>query len=234
MSEISNNTNFQTIDNIYANNMQSTNLTQLKNNVIKPKSKRHQAYDMVKERYIYYTNPYGRTAKRLYKQYIGIGHDAEMVMPNDLKYYPDSGRFRRFDPASTKINYGKMDVKERSSFKRYLATYSVSNKTNISAFAGLDLIKQFIPKLKSMLNLHKGIKFYFDVQCHMVKYLDGEVLTEDKDRWVGSTLVSVNDISDLNTKLKSSKGVLKQKIINQEAHNGSMWVFKKSSKSTYM
>ena len=120
-----------------------------------------------------------------------------------------------------------MDVNERSSFKRYLATYSVSNKTNISAFAGLDLIKQFIPKLKSMLNLHKGIKFYFDVQCHMVKYLDGEVLTEDKDRWVGSTLVSVNDISDLDTKLKSSKGVLKQKIINQEAHNGSMWVFKK-------
>jgi hypothetical protein len=137
---------------------------------------------MVKERYIYYTNPYGRTAKRLYKQYIGIGHDAEMVMPNDLKYYPDSGRFRRFDPASTKINYGKMDVKERSSFKRYLATYSVSNKTNISAFAGLDLINQFKPQLKSMLTLHKGIKFYFDVQCHMVKYLDGEVLTEDKDR----------------------------------------------------
>ena len=65
-----------------------------------------------------------------------------------------------------------------------------------------------------MLNIHKGIKFYFDMQCHRVKYLDGEVLTEDKDRWVGSTLTSVKNISGLDAKLKSSKGVLKQKIIN--------------------
>ena len=100
MSGISNNTNFQTSNtqttNIYGNNMmQTTNVTQLKNNVIQPKSKRYKGYDLVKERYINYTNPYGRTAKRLYKQYISIGIDAEMVTPNDLKYYPDSGRLYR-------------------------------------------------------------------------------------------------------------------------------------------
>jgi hypothetical protein len=72
--------------------MQTTNVTQLKNNVIQPKAKRYKGYDLVKERFIFYTNPYGRTAERLYKQYISIGYDAEMVMPNDLKYYPDSGR----------------------------------------------------------------------------------------------------------------------------------------------
>ena len=49
MPEFSNTKKSQTKDNIYANNMQSTNVTQLKNNVIKPKSKRHQAYDLVKE-----------------------------------------------------------------------------------------------------------------------------------------------------------------------------------------
>ena len=91
MQEISNNTNFQTSNtqttNIYGNNMmQTTNVTQLKNNVIQPKAKRYKGYDLVKERYVTYTNPYGRTAKRLYKQYIGIGHDAEMVMPPKSTY----------------------------------------------------------------------------------------------------------------------------------------------------
>jgi hypothetical protein len=104
----------------------------------------------VKERSIYYTNPYGRTAKRLYKQYIGIGHDAEMVMPNDLKYYPDSGRLRRFDHASTKINYGKLDVKERSSFKRYPATYSVIQQNQYIGLRWTRFdVNQFKPQLKS-------------------------------------------------------------------------------------
>ena len=134
--------------------MQTTNVTQLKNNVIQPKAKRYQGYDLVKERFIFYTNPYGRTAERLYKQYISIGYDTEMVMPNGLKYYPDSSRFHRFNPTSTKINYGTMDVNERSSFKRYLATYSISNKTSISGFAGLNLIKQFMPKLQNFVLMY--------------------------------------------------------------------------------
>jgi hypothetical protein len=81
--------------------MDNTNLTQ-SIGVINPKAKRYKAYDIVKERYINYTNQYGRTAKRLYKQYIGIGHDAEMVTPNNLKYYPDSGRFYKQKPQKEK------------------------------------------------------------------------------------------------------------------------------------
>ena len=98
MSENSKNNNLQNYSNFYDTYMDNTNLTQSIGDVINPKAKRFKAYDLIKERYVNYINPYGRTAKRLYKQYIGIGHDAEMVIPNNLKYYPDSGRFYRQKP----------------------------------------------------------------------------------------------------------------------------------------
>jgi hypothetical protein len=49
----------------------------------KPKPKTYKAYDITKQRYVNYTNPYGRTAKRLYKQYTSTGLDAEIITPNE-------------------------------------------------------------------------------------------------------------------------------------------------------
>ena len=63
------------------NSMNNTNLTK-SIGVINTKAKRYQAYDIIKERNVSYTNPYGRAAKRLYKQYIDIlGYEPEMVVP---------------------------------------------------------------------------------------------------------------------------------------------------------
>ena len=171
-----------------------------------------------------YVDPYGRTAKRLYKQYIGIGHDAEMVIPNNLKYYPDSGRFYRQKPQKEKPPW--LEIEEKTSFKKYLATYSLANKLNLQAYAGIDLMNNFESKLLNMLNLHNGIKFYFDIQCLMVKYLDGEIITSDT-RWVSSRRESANNKEELLAKLRSSVDIVKQKIPDLEARNGSMWIFRK-------
>ena len=179
----SKNNNSQNYSNIYDNNMDNTNLNQSIGAVINPKAKRYKAFDIEKDRFVNYTNQYGRTAKRLYKQYIGIGHDPEMVIPATLKFYPYSGRFYRQKPQKEKPPW--LEIEEKSSFKKYLATYSLSNKLNVQAYAGVDLMKQFKPQLLKMLSLHNGIKFYFDLQCLMVKYLDGDILTQD-NRWVSS------------------------------------------------
>ena len=71
-----------------------------------------------------------------------------------------------------------------------------------------------------------GIKFYFDLQCLMVKYLDGEVLTQDT-RWVSSRRESATNKGKLLAKLQSSIDLIKQKIPDLEARNGSMWISKK-------
>jgi hypothetical protein len=147
-----------------------------------------------------------------------------MVIPNNLKYYPDSGRFYRQKPQKEKPPW--LEIEEKTSFKKYLATYSLANKLNIQAYAGIDLMNNFKPKLLNMLNLHNGIKFYFDIQCLMVKYLDGEVITSDT-RWVSSRRESANNKEELLSKLRSSVDIVKSKIPDLEARNGSMWIFRK-------
>jgi hypothetical protein len=205
-------------------NMNSTHLTK-STSVINPKTRKYRAYDLVKERMVSFSDPYGKAAKRLYKQYIDIAkYDPEMVVPSDLKYYPDSGRFLKFKPKKEKPPY--LEVEEKTSFKKYLATYSIANKLNIQAYAGVDLMLNFKPQLLSMLNLHNGIKFYFDLQCLMVKYLDGEIITQDT-RWISSRRVSATNKDELFAKLQSSIDLIKQKIPDLEARNGSMWIFKK-------
>ena len=131
----------------------------------------HTIYDMVRNRDVKVKNLYGRVAKRLYKQHITAGAMPEMVIiPNDLKYYPDSGRFRRIKDPTSPIDYSKIPVNERSSFKNYMSSFTITNSTNIAAYAGIDLINAFKPKLQQMLAIHGGLKFYMDVQCQMVKY----------------------------------------------------------------
>ena len=89
-------------------------------------------------------------------------------------------------------------------------------------------MNQFKPQLLKMFNLHSGIKFYFGLQCLMVKYLDREVLTQDT-RWVSSRRESATNKDELLAKLQSSIDLIKQKIPDLEARNGSMWVFKRYS-----
>ena len=49
----------------------NTTLTPTENHIAqtKPWKRKYQAYDLDKDRTIYFENPYGKAAKRLYKQY---------------------------------------------------------------------------------------------------------------------------------------------------------------------
>ena len=107
--------NNQNNNNNIDNSMNNTNLTE-SIGVINPKAKRYQAYDIIKGRTVSYKDPYGKAAKRLYKQYIDtFGYEPEMVVPPDLKYYPDSGRFLKFKPQKEKPTW--LEVEEKTSFK---------------------------------------------------------------------------------------------------------------------
>eukprot|EP01051_Picozoa_sp_SAG22_P024722 SAG22_NODE_6982_length_788_cov_1.349782_2_plen_112_part_00 len=66
-----------------------------------------------------------------------------MIIPNDLKYYPNSGRFRKIKDPTSKVDYSGIPVKERSSFKNYMASYTINNTKNIKANQGLELIGIF-------------------------------------------------------------------------------------------
>ena len=141
---------------------------------------KYQIYDSVRERNVRFKDPYGKTAKRLYKQLIDMGTPPEMaIIPNNLKYYPSSKRFIKIKDPTSKIDYSGVPVKERSSFKNYMASFSIDNTKNIKGYQGLQLINGFRPKLEAMRAMHGGLKFYVDVQCLMVKYLDGDEITRE-------------------------------------------------------
>eukprot|EP01050_Picozoa_sp_SAG11_P039337 SAG11_NODE_16504_length_545_cov_1.874439_1_plen_83_part_10 len=62
--------------------------------VLKLPNKKYTAYDVIKDKDVTFKNPYGRVAKRIYRQYIELGYDPSMIIiPKDLKFYPGSGRF---------------------------------------------------------------------------------------------------------------------------------------------
>jgi hypothetical protein len=47
------------------------------------------------------------------------------------------------------------------------------------------------------------------------------------NQWIGSQLKSLNYVDDSDGQLTSIRGSLKQRIIDQDAQNGSMWVLQK-------
>ena len=59
----------------------------------------------------------------------------------------------------------------------------------------------------------------------MAKYLDGDEITRDT-RWVSSLLMQANNTSELNTKINQAINIIRDKIPELEAKNGSNWVFK--------
>ena len=91
-------------------------------------------------------NPYSATAKKLYRHYIEQeGQDPAMVVPPDLKYYPDSGRFRRMKQPK------KPMIEARYAYKNYLGAYTLHNLDQLPAFEGFDLIRKFTAMLREYM-----------------------------------------------------------------------------------
>ena len=65
-------------------------------------------------------SPYSAKAKKLYRFYIEeLDYDPAWVTPKDLKFYEDSGRFRR---VKSKPEPKPPEIFSSSSYKSYLST----------------------------------------------------------------------------------------------------------------
>ena len=109
----------------------NTTLTPNENHIAqtKPWKRKYQAYDLDKDRTIYFENPHGKAAKRLYKQYIDHGFEPEMVVPNDLQYYPLSGRFIK----KSALEQRGFRITKKTVYKDYIAAFKMANTKNIKA-----------------------------------------------------------------------------------------------------
>ena len=126
----------------------NTTLTPTENHIAqtKPWKRKYQAYDLDKDRTIYFENPHGKAAKRLYKQYIDYGFEPEMVVPDDLQYYPLSGRFIK----KSALEQRGFRITKKTAYKDYIAAFKMANTKNIKAYAGLDLMLRFSDKLAAI------------------------------------------------------------------------------------
>eukprot|EP01052_Picozoa_sp_SAG31_P050225 SAG31_NODE_11366_length_1038_cov_1.595314_1_plen_278_part_00 len=150
-----------------------------------------------------------------------------MVLPPDLKHHPPSYTSSRHTFTKVKPKKPKSpSIEGRSSFKNFLASFSIHNHTNLKKLNGFKLLQDFIPTLKKYLAEHTGIKFYFNVRYHMRRILQGVVIEEDKEWWKTSNIKSVNDISQLQDAVTQSKNKLIEDIPEMEK-KGSGWTFHK-------
>ena len=79
--------------------------------------------------------PYGTRARKIYKFYIEeLDYDAAWVAPKDLKFYEESGRFRRVKPAP------EPEMATRLSYKSYLACHTLNNVGKVKGYDGFGLL----------------------------------------------------------------------------------------------
>ena len=77
-----------------------------------------------------------------------------MVVPDDLQYYPLSGRFIK----KSALQQRGFRITKKTAYKDYVAAFAMANTKNVKAYAGLDLMLLFSNKLLAMLEMHGGIK----------------------------------------------------------------------------
>ena len=151
-----------------------------------------------------------------------------MVLPAaDLKHHPPSHTssrhtYTRVQPPKSKA----LTIEGRTAFKNFLASFTVHNHTNMKKLNGFKLMDMLKPKLVEYLQIHNGIKFYFNARYEMRRMLDGQVLETDKNWWKTSNIQSLNNMSQLDDTVKTSKNKLVQDIPEMQK-KGSGWIFHK-------
>eukprot|EP01051_Picozoa_sp_SAG22_P001379 SAG22_NODE_53_length_24242_cov_158.884231_19_plen_195_part_00 len=139
--------NVSPTNNSILNNSISMNATQ--NTTYQPKKKGVSIYDVNKDRMVYlvyYKNPYGVKAKAAYKRYLAMGYEPWMILPPDLKHHPPSYTSSRHTFTKRKPKKPKAPTIEgRTSFKNFLASFTIHNHTNLKKLNGFNLLDQFIP-----------------------------------------------------------------------------------------
>ena len=167
--------------------------------------------------------PYGTRARKIYKFYIEeLDYDAAWVAPKDLKFYEESGRFRRVKPAP------EPEMATRLSYKSYLACHTLNNVGKVKGYDGFGLLKRFKPQIEKALAQHKGLKVYPAARCVMDKTLAGEVISEIEDFYVSSGIVQITAPSQVDAALTNMINSMTQRVPEHETQ-GSGWVFQRVS-----
>eukprot|EP01051_Picozoa_sp_SAG22_P009985 SAG22_NODE_871_length_6748_cov_60.669274_2_plen_589_part_00 len=197
------------------------------NTTYQPKKKGVSIYDVNKDRMVYYKNPYGTKAKAAYKRYLAMGYEPWMILPPDLKHHPPSYTSSRHTFTKRKPKKPKAPTIEgRTSFKNFLASFTIHNHTNLKKLNGFNLLDQFTPTLQKYLQEHNGIKFYFNARYEMRRMLQGVVIEVDKDWWKTSNIRDVTNGTQIEDAVKASKNKLVQDIPEMQKR-GSGWIFHK-------
>ena len=142
--------------------------------------KKFSIYNTKTKQTVNVTNPFGTRAKELYKQLIV----ANPTM-SPTSFLPDGLNWtgKKF----MKVKSLKPKIELRSSFKNYLAEVTIRNMENVTGYDGLQLLRGFTDVIDEYLAIHGGITVQAYVKTLMRKYVDGELLAEDGNRWTNST-----------------------------------------------
>eukprot|EP01046_Picozoa_sp_COSAG06_P046887 COSAG06_NODE_6715_length_2812_cov_706.046812_1_plen_174_part_10 len=133
-------------------------------------------------------SPYSAKAKKLYRYYIEeLDYDPAWVAPKDLKFYEDSGRFRR---VKSKPEPKPPEIFSSSSYKSYLSCHTLNNIEKVMGYAGLDLFTRFRAVMLAAVQKHGGLKVYPTARCVMVKKLEGKVIEESDEFFVSAKITT--------------------------------------------
>ena len=100
----------------------------------------------------------------------------------------------------------------RTTFKNFLASFTIHNTNKLKKLNGLKLFDEFVPTLQKYLAEHNGIKFYFNARFEMHRKLLDEVIEKDTEWWRTSNIHSVNDLTNSSDAIKTNKNNLIQSI----------------------
>jgi hypothetical protein len=155
-------------------------------------------------------SPYSAKAKKIYKYYIEeLDYDPAWVAPKDLKFYEDSGRFRR---VNSKPEPKPPEIFSSSSYKSYLSCHTLNNMEKVMGCAGLDLFTRFRSIMLSALQQHGGLKVYPTARCVMTKELEGAVIDENEDFYVSAKITAINSAAALDSALQEMISSMKERI----------------------
>ena len=165
--------------------------------------------------------PYSSPAKKLYRYYIQeFGYDPSWIVPPDLKFHVDSGRFTRTKAPP------KPAIEARTSYKNYLGSYSLHNTAKVMGLAGFELVHHFTPKLSELLALHGGVKFQASARCLMNRTLEGEVIAQVDNFYINSFFQPVNNPSQIADSVKAAVNHMAEQVPEKETQ-GTGWVFQR-------
>ena len=165
-------------------------------------------YDSKLKKHVRVQNPYGKRAKQLYKQLIVKDKkDPAIVLPDGLKYFPQTETFRRIKSQKPKIEL-------RTSYKNYLGELTLRNSENLPQYKGFTLLKDFYGSIQKYLTLHKGVKTQLYAKVLMRKYVDGELLMEDT-RWIPSLQKTITDSDGVKSAVGSMSTWVQEAMICQ-------------------